>query len=69
MNKTIYTESTSKASEHTADASVSSIQTVSESPAVDTFHSRPSIPIPQTLEEKWEKAGIEDAFIFGSVMS
>lgn len=52
MNKTIYTESTSKASEHAADASVSSIQTVSESPAVDTFHSRPSIPIPQTLEEK-----------------
>jgi len=29
----------------------------------------PSLPIPQTLEEKWEKAGIEDAFIFGSVMS
>ena len=69
MNKTIYTEFTSKAAENAADASASSIRSAPGKPGPGPSHSRPPLPLPQTLEEKWEKAGIEDAFIFGSVMS
>ena len=58
MNKAIYMETFLNAEEIAASASMSA------------SNLSPSQPItPQTLEEKWENAGIGNAFIFGKVMS
>ena len=60
MNKTIYKETI-----------VSTEETFSAAPSADMHLSNTLSPVDATekLEEKWEKAGIGNAFIFGKVMS
>jgi len=58
MNKAIYMETFLNAEEIAASASMSA-SNLSPSQSIT----------PQTLEEKWENAGIGNAFIFGKVMS
>ena len=58
MNKAIYMETILNAEEIAASVTASA-----------SDHPLSPSATPQTLEEKWEKAGIGNAFIFGKVMS